>query len=135
MDSTGTMVGKAKTISACHFLDCAREATSGDADDEEMGDGSDEDGGENPKKKAKSDIEKTKIWFDKEVKISEAYEAQIEWRDSMRKTLKAQHTAGVEMCKDTLACTNSFHHTSSRPFVLSSSRMPFSCVDVQGRQA
>ena len=41
-----------------------------------------------------------KIWFDKEVKISEAVETQNDWRENMRRTLREEHTKALDTFKD-----------------------------------
>ena len=41
-----------------------------------------------------------KIWFDREVKISEAFAAQKDWQQTMEESLKTLHTDGLTMFKE-----------------------------------
>ena len=47
---------------------------------------------------------KPKVWFDKDVKISEAVRQQVSWQDDMRKTLCESHSNGLALMKDLLVC-------------------------------
>ena len=47
---------------------------------------------------------KPKVWFDKDVKISEAVRQQVSWQDDMRKTLRELHSNSLGLMKDLLVC-------------------------------
>ena len=47
---------------------------------------------------------KPKVWFDKDVKISEAVRQQLGWQVDMRKTLRELHSNTLGVMKDLLVC-------------------------------
>ena len=75
-------------------------------EDSEKEDSGEEDADGQHAKKAKTDADgggvakPMKIWFERDVKIAEAFAAQKDWQSTMDKTLKDLHTEGVTMTKE-----------------------------------
>ena len=64
-----------------------------------------DDDGEPSSKKLKSESaeasgSKVKIWFDREVKISDAIANQKDWQDGLRQTFQTIHAEGLSLMKD-----------------------------------
>lgn len=82
---------------------CSRSPQEDQPDVCEAEDDIDIDGEPASKKARLEDAEKPKvarIWFDKEVKIAEAHQGQVEWKSTMQKTLETLQLDGLKLVKD-----------------------------------